>query len=101
MQGHAVAQMFQAFDKPPSGSFRLQLIKKVTPGFTIRLLALDHIVGHDEHRMGDGHNRALLAAPAGEPPVLCTEIGTLGPRGGVGRLDQHGTQEAIALAGLA
>jgi hypothetical protein len=33
--------MFQAFDEPPSGVFRLQLIKKVAPGFTLRLLALD------------------------------------------------------------
>jgi hypothetical protein len=35
--------MFQAFDQPPSGVFRLPRIKKVTPGFTIRLLALDHL----------------------------------------------------------
>ena len=93
--------MFQAFDKPPSGVFRLQLIKKVAPGFTIRLLALDHLVGHDEYRMGHSHNRALLAAPCGEPPILGTSIGTPGPRGGVGCLNHYGAQEAMACAGLA
>jgi hypothetical protein len=32
---------------------------------------------------------------------LRIQIGAFGPRGGVGRLDQGGSQEAITLAGLA
>jgi hypothetical protein len=36
--------MFQAFDQSASGVFGLKSVKKVGPGFTIRLLALDHIL---------------------------------------------------------
>jgi hypothetical protein len=96
-----VAQMFQPFDEAPRGVFRLQLINKVAPGFTIRRLALDHRVGHDAYRLGHSHHRAFRAAPYGEPPVLGTSLGTPGPRGGVGCLHPYGAQEAMALAGLA
>ena len=96
-----VAELFQAFDESPSRVFRLQPVKKVGPGVAVRLLALDHVVGHDQHRVGDRENRALLAAPRRQPPVLRTEIGAFGARGGVAGLHQGGPQEAIALAGLA
>ena len=76
-----VAELFQSCDQAPSGGCRLQPVKKVGPGFTIRLLALDHGIGHDEQRMGDGPNRTRLPAPRGQLPVLRTEVGPFGPRG--------------------
>src|SRR5919197_422871 len=85
-----IAKAFQAFDQSPSGVFRLQPVKKVGPGFAVGLLTLEHVVGYDQNREGHGENRAFLAAPRREPPVLRTEIGAFGPRGSMGRLSQSG-----------
>jgi hypothetical protein len=92
--------MFQPFDKALSRVFRLQPVKKVGPGVTIRLLALDHVIGHDEHRMGDSHKGALLPTSWSQPPVLRTERGPFGPRGGMGRWHQHSAQEAMSVTVL-
>jgi hypothetical protein len=93
--------MLQPFDEAPSGVFRLQPVKKVGAGFAVGFLALDHVIGHDEPRMGDGPNRALLAAPRGQPPILRTQVGTFCPRGGVGRLHGYRTPQAMTFARLA
>ena len=80
-----IAEAFQTFDQSASSVFRLQPVKKVGPGVAIGLLPLNHVVGHDQDRVGHCHNGALLATTCGEPPVLRLQIGALGPRGGVWR----------------
>jgi hypothetical protein len=93
--------MFQPFDEAPSRVLRLQPVKKVGSGFAIGLLPLEPVIGHDQDRVGHGQHCALLAAPAGPPAVLRTQLGLFGPDGRVSRLHQGGPQEAIALACLA
>jgi hypothetical protein len=40
---------------------------------------LDHIIGHDQDRMGHRHNCTLLVTARGKPPVWRIQIGALGP----------------------
>ena len=98
MQGHLIAKTFESLDEPSRGVFRLQPVKKVGPDFAIGFLALDHLVRHHEHRMGEGQNGTLLPTPRGEPAVWRTQIGAFGPRRDVSRLHLLGLVEQRGLA---
>jgi hypothetical protein len=95
-----IAEAFETFDEASSRVFRLKMVETVGPGFAVGFPALDHIIGHDQDRVGHRHHGALLATARREPPILCIQIGAFGPRGGVSRLHQGSSQDEMALAGL-
>jgi hypothetical protein len=74
LERHVIAQAFQTFNQSPSGIFRLQSIKEVGSGVAVGFLTLDHVVGHDQDRVGHGENRPLLATATGQPFIPSTQI---------------------------
>src|SRR5271167_4738270 len=63
---------------------------------------LEHVVGADKDRVGDGDDRLLVSTAATYAQVLGAQVGVLGaPRRALGGPDQGNPQPAIALARLA
>src|SRR6187455_1457946 len=60
-----------------------------------------HVVDDDQDRVGDGHGRLRSTTPGCKSSVLRGQVGALGPRCGVCRLDYTGPQPGTALARLA
>ena len=67
--------MCQPFDQAPRRVFRWPPVNTVGPGVTIRLLALAHVLGHAEPRIGDRHHGALVPTPCRQPPGRRTRSG--------------------------
>jgi hypothetical protein len=59
------------------------------------------MVNNDQNRMRQRHQRAFLATPSGNPPILSGQIGLFGFGGDMRNLNQNLPEPDIAFAGLA
>ena len=78
--------MLQPLDQPSRRVCGVKMVEQAGREVAGRFLALEHLIGHDQDRVGRSCHGALPATPRREPPVLCLQIGALGPRGGEGRM---------------
>jgi len=69
--------------------------------FSVVFLTLQHVIGHDEEGMGDGHDRALGSPPSSNAPIQRREVVVLGHGDRPGCLRQATAERNIALAHLA
>ena len=80
-----------------AGSVRL--VEEDGAEVVVDLAGEQHVMGGDEHRVGDGDDGLVRAAPAGDAVVAGRQKVFFVSRRGPGGLDQGGAQKAAAVAG--
>src|SRR5262245_48436497 len=77
------------------------LVKVCRAEILVRLLPRQYHIGDGEDSMPNGNQSTFLAAPGGNPPVLCGQIRMFCCGRAMGNFDEHVPEPATPLARLA
>jgi hypothetical protein len=76
--------------------FQVTFVEEMVPHIIMGSTARKDVIGRDQNRMSDSHDRALLTPPGREAVVLSGEVGVTGVCCAMRRLDQSLMQGAVA-----
>src|SRR5262245_63770463 len=92
-------ELLKAVDEAMSELGLVPAVEVIGTEIPVIDVVLEHVVGGDQPRRGDGEDGFLGAATALEAEELRSEVGVLGAGGGPGGLPEGGLQPGIAPAG--